>query len=309
MSKNIFSIKSTPAWLQIIYFFLLSAGCFIIFSVISSIILVAVGRDTDTLWTPLTLWLTQFITAVGLFIIPALWFCYVREEKLSIFFNLSKRFSYSWLWWILLWIVTIPLLSWIIKWNADISFPASFSALENWLRTMEKSAEQVTNILLSQVSFKGIVLNLLIIAILPAIAEELFFRGVILRLLSEWWGKKSATKTNNTFPISHIAVWVSAIIFSALHFQFFGFIPRMLLGVLLGYAYVCSGSLLLPILIHFTNNAIATVFYSSSNPMFNQNIDTPVPTIWVIISIVATVAVIVAIVKNRQNHPFDNSQK
>ncbi|MDR1739652.1 MAG: CPBP family intramembrane metalloprotease, partial [Bacteroidales bacterium] len=293
--KNFLSIKNTPAWLQLIYFFLIALGCYLLFSVISIVIPMFSGNfsamATDTL-SPTMLWIIQTITAIGVFIFPALWFSYARQERVNTFFRLGTRYSNTWLLWGLLWIVSIPLLGYIVQWNAHISLPASLSSLEQWFRTMEQAAEQVTNILLSQNTISGISLNLLIIAVLPAVSEELFFRGVILRLLSEWWSKKrktaaaptaaavpatadetvAITSTNSAMTGKqhtlglHLAVWVSAIIFSAIHFQFFGFVPRVLLGVLLGYAYIYSGSLLVPIGIHFINNASAVLLYSSTNP-------------------------------------------
>jgi membrane protease YdiL (CAAX protease family) len=286
MSSNLFSIQNTPSWLQFIYFILISAGCFILFTAVTGIIMII----SDNSLAPSTLLTIQSITVVGVFILPALWFGYARQERQVSFFKLSVHFSPKWLWWLLLWVVSIPLLSYIVRWNADISFPSSFSAIENQLRAMEQAAENITNILLSQNTFIGITLNIVVIALLAAISEELFFRGVILRLLVEWWKNK------------HVAVWVSAIIFSALHFQFFGFIPRMLLGVMLGYAYIYSGSLIVPMFLHFINNASAILFYSSNNPALNSETETPVPVLWVVISAVAMAAVIVAIVKSNKHN-------
>jgi len=86
------------------------------------------------------------------------------------------------------------------------------------------------------------------IAILPAIGEELLFRGVLQRIFANW--------TKNI----HLGVWIAAILFSAMHMQFYGFLPRMMLGVLFGYLFVWSGSLLLPILCHFINNGSAVIY-------------------------------------------------
>jgi membrane protease YdiL (CAAX protease family) len=85
------------------------------------------------------------------------------------------------------------------------------------------------------------------IAFLPSIGEELLFRGVIQRIFTNW--------TRNY----HWGIWISALLFSALHMQFYGFIPRMFLGVLFGYLLVWSGSMWLPIIAHFINNAVAVV--------------------------------------------------
>jgi membrane protease YdiL (CAAX protease family) len=286
MSNNFFSIQNTPSWLQFIYFILISAGCLILFTAIAGIITIVSNANA---LAPSMILINQSITVLGTFILPALWFGYARRESLTSFFQLSIRFNPAYLWWLLLWIVSIPLLSYIIRWNAHISLPQSFSTVENIMRTMEQAAENITKILLSQNTPVGITLNLIVVALLAAIGEELFFRGVILRLLVEWWKKK------------HIAVWTSAIIFSALHFQFFGFVPRMLLGVMLGYACIYSGSLIVPMFLHFVNNAFAVLLYSSNNPVLNSEVETPIPMTWVAISAFATIAVIIAIIKSSKH--------
>jgi membrane protease YdiL (CAAX protease family) len=88
--------------------------------------------------------------------------------------------------------------------------------------------------------------NLLVMALLPAVCEEMMFRGWLQRALGQ-------------SVDYHTAIWVSAIVFSAIHFQFYGFIPRMLIGAALGYLYYYTGSLWAPIIAHFTNNAAAVV--------------------------------------------------
>ena len=92
-----------------------------------------------------------------------------------------------------------------------------------------------------------LVINLGLIALIPAVGEELLFRGIIQRLFYKWSGDV------------HIGVWIAAILFSALHGQFFGFLPRMMLGAVLGYLLVWSGSLWLPIFVHMVNNGGAVI--------------------------------------------------
>jgi hypothetical protein len=100
------------------------------------------------------------------------------------------------------------------------------------------------------------------IAFLPAIGEELLFRGVIQRIFTSW--------TRN----QHWGIWISAILFSALHMQFYGFIPRVFLGVLFGYLLVWSGSIWLPIIAHFINNAVAVVaMYLIDKGLLSQEIE------------------------------------
>jgi len=117
--------------------------------------------------------------------------------------------------------------------------PAPFQEFERWAETQETRSERDLIRLLAV----NLPLNLFVLALIPAAMEELFFRGVVLRLLLK------------ITPV-HVAVWVGAALFSLLHFQFLGFVPRMLLGGFFGYLVVYSGSLWPAILAHFTHNGI-----------------------------------------------------
>lgn len=143
-----------------------------------------------------------------------------------------------------------------IEWNANITFPDSMQAFENWARQTEEAAAQMTVYLTDFDGLGTFFISLIIMAVFPSIAEEFVFRGLIQRKLHEGF--------NNI----HIAIWVSAVLFSAIHMQFFGFIPRMLLGALFGYLYYWSGNLIIPIAAHFFNNA----FTLSMIYLYNINI-------------------------------------
>ena len=106
-------------------------------------------------------------------------------------------------------------------------------------------------------TFGGLIINILLMAVLPAISEELTFRGVLINLFKVK-GEKLEVKGES---VPHLAIWCSAILFSAIHLQFYGFVPRMLMGALFGYMLVWTGSLWTPILMHFTNNAMAVILY------------------------------------------------
>lgn len=140
---------------------------------------------------------------------------------------------------LLLAVAVQPLVSWTEQLNARIELPQFFAL-------MELEADRMTHIFLDSHSVGRLLLNILIIAAVPAVCEELMFRGWIMRRLA---GAMNP----------HIAVWVSAIIFSAVHMQFSGFVPRMLLGAALGYTYYYTRSLLASMLFHFVNNALAVV--------------------------------------------------
>jgi membrane protease YdiL (CAAX protease family) len=145
-------------------------------------------------------------------------------------------------------LVAIPAINLLGELNHAIPFPDSLSWLENYLVDMEKRAEDLTIRMLDVNSVGGLLVNIGLIAIIPAVGEELFFRGIIQQVL----------QTNLK---SHAAVWITAIVFSTIHFQFFGFIPRVLMGAFLGYLLVWTKNMWVPIIAHFANNATAVLFY------------------------------------------------
>jgi membrane protease YdiL (CAAX protease family) len=109
-----------------------------------------------------------------------------------------------------------------------------------------------------------LLIALVIIAVLPAIGEELVFRGLIQNELFR--GTKNI----------HVSIWIAAFLFSAIHIQFFGFVPRLLLGALFGYLYYWSGNLSLAILAHFVNNAVSVVaLYLYQHGKFTFDIESP----------------------------------
>ncbi|MGK7392953.1 MAG: CPBP family intramembrane glutamic endopeptidase [Candidatus Cyclobacteriaceae bacterium M3_2C_046] len=143
----------------------------------------------------------------------------------------------------------------IIEWNQEINFPESLREFEQWATEKEEQARNLTTFLTDFNDFGTFILALIVIAVIPAIGEEVLFRGL------------GQNKLLAIFKNHHVAIWVSAIIFSVIHFQFYGFVPRMLLGALFGYMYFWSGTLLVPIIAHFVNNGF-TIFM-----IFLYNID------------------------------------
>ncbi len=111
----------------------------------------------------------------------------------------------------------------------------------------EESATELIDILITSENFLAMIFNLFMIAVIPAIGEELIFRGVLQKILSD------------LFKSGHLAVWSTALLFSAIHFQFFGFIPRFILGLVFGYLFLWGGTLWLPVISHFINNSIPVI--------------------------------------------------
>ena len=153
----------------------------------------------------------------------------------------------------------------VIEWNKSINFPEFMNAFETWAFNKEKELEKITIFLVSFENNWEFLFGILSIALIPGICEEYLFRGVLQK---------------NFYLISkniHIAVWLSAFFFSALHLQFYGFFPRMLLGVLFGYVYYWSGSIVYPMIAHIFNNFFSlTIFYFSQKGLLNENFEVSV---------------------------------
>lgn len=188
--------------------------------------------------------LFQLFSAIGLFLVPPFVYAIIASKKPLKKLKLTQSAApINYLLVILLIVVSTPFLSWIIELNANMVLPDFMAEIERWMRVSENQAEQLTKAFLTFDGFGSLVYILIIVAVVPAVGEELLFRGVLQKILIQW--------TKNT----HLGIWLTAILFSAMHMQFFGFFPRMLLGVVFGYIFYWSKSLWLPILGHFINNA------------------------------------------------------
>ena len=143
-------------------------------------------------------------------------------------------------------VAALPSITWLAEWNKGLELPSFLSSLEAQMQAMEEAARVLTERFLQTSSVGMLFVNLFVMAFLPALCEEMMFRG--------WLQRRLSSSVN-----IHVAVWVSAFVFSAIHFQFYGFVPRMLIGAALGYMYYYTGSLWAPILAHFVNNAAAVL--------------------------------------------------
>jgi membrane protease YdiL (CAAX protease family) len=156
--------------------------------------------------------------------------------------------SRVWLITFLLLMASLPLMEYLVQWNNELIFPTWASGFETWAKAKEEELMKLT-LYLTDFDHPGqYLIGVLAIAILPAIGEEITFRGILQPQVSGLTGS------------IHAGIWITALLFSAFHLQFFGFFPRLLIGVLLGYMYVYSRSLLIPILGHFLNNFLGVTF-------------------------------------------------
>lgn len=230
--------------------FVLIMGIVLGFAIFGSGMLEAV-REGLSLDDPANLPVLQYLQIVntlGIFIIPPVLFALLVDRSPMRYLALKASPAIlSTFTGMAVIVAVLPFIHWVAGINEMMSLPEWLSGIEEWMKRSEEQAKQLTELFLSGQTPVALVLNLIMIAVLPAIGEELLFRGVLLRLFREW--------TRNP----HVAVLVTAVLFSALHMQFYGFLPRFLLGIILGYLFIWTRSLWVPIIVHFVNNGIAVV--------------------------------------------------
>lgn len=197
----------------------------------------------------------QGVASIFMFVVPPIVYYYITRKENRMQALGLRRLSSPW-WLIIvavaLMIVSIPVTTTLTTWNEGMHLGGAFSGIEKWMKELEETAQALTDKMTNVDTIGGLLLNLLVIALIPAVGEEMTFRGVI---------QQSLTRRMNP----HIAIILSAAIFSFFHFQFFGFFPRLFLGILLGYMFYITGSLWTSILMHFVNNGAAVTLYYLGN--------------------------------------------
>jgi membrane protease YdiL (CAAX protease family) len=245
-------------------------GCFILFSLIAFFLAIPIFGvsltelvqyfETGILQEHIVLLkYFQTVQSIGMFVFPPfiIAWLYSRNSADYLKTNILPRFS-SYI--LVLGIVffSLPFIQYLSQLNQGISFPEGLKGLESWLMNKEESAQELTRRFLSADNWQGLLVNILIVGVLPAIGEEFVFRGIVQRIFSKW--------TRN----AHLGILIAAFFFSAMHIQFYGLFPRFFLGVLFGYLLLWSGSIWLPVFGHFVNNASAVVvFYFTKDVNFS----------------------------------------
>lgn len=249
--KGLFAGSSN--WVKLLVTLLIPLFLLCLTSVIWALIIEAAGVDVTSLNVERAV---QFISSVITFIVGGVSVAYLifenpKEELMMSSWGGGKNYLYG----IIALLALLPIVGVLNEWNQGISFPDALAPLEQWMREAEDAAAELQERFLSGTSYLDLIINIVIMAITPAICEELLFRGVLQNQLEKW------------FKNAHIAVWVAAIIFSAIHFQFYGFLPRMVLGAALGYLLVYGKSLWLPIVAHCVNNSLAVITAWGANKL------------------------------------------
>ncbi len=154
---------------------------------------------------------------------------------------------------IVFYVISLPAMNWLVEMNKAMSLPSWMAGIEQAMRTAEDSAAEVTQEMLNINSVGQLILCVLVVGVMAGLSEEMLFRGAMLRTMQDSRLGK------------HAVVWITAILFSAFHLQFYGFVPRMLLGVWLGYLFVWTGSMWVPIIAHTLNNSTVVLMSYLSN--------------------------------------------
>lgn len=226
----------------------------------------------------------QAISHICSYLVPALIYWYSFEKRRWADFQTKSLGSVSGLWIGLLSVIAIlPFNELIIGWNQHLPLSGLLGAVGEWMYRKEQESGLLTAQLVAFNSTHQLLIAVGVIGFIAAMGEELFFRGVIQRKLTEW--------TAN----GHLGIWLAALLFSTVHFQFYGFFPRLLLGVLFGYLYYWSGNLWVAILAHLINNSLVVItLYIQQQPTYNHikfKVDTTT-WFWIAASLLSSLALL-----------------
>jgi uncharacterized protein len=296
-------LKTRPAWAQLLMFIGLAFGSFMVLGMVSTMVFAKItGMDVRELSKPdnwdysnpalLTFvrgsMLVQFL---ALYIIPCFLFAYFSDPKPAHYLGLKSTLPGFFLVGVALLIIALPLVDWMGLFNHQL-IPENTS-WGKWMKASEEQAARQIGFMLKRNTVKDLVMNLLFVAVFAGVGEELFFRGILQRIFIKM------------FKNAWLGIIVTAIIFSAIHFQFYGFIPRFILGVLLGLIYWYSGSLWPAILAHVAYDAFAVVMIYFNPALAEQeNLTDKLGNQWVwgLLSAALVLALVYWMKKKSTNH-------
>ena len=228
---------------------------------------------------------------------PLLYACLVKEKPMKSLSFCKTPLPYFIIGFVMMYAIT-PLNNVFGVWNAGLELPESMAALEEMMKNLQESATQLTEKMLNVSNISGLIINLFMIAGLAAFGEELLFRSLLQPFLIK------------ICKNAHLGIFLASAIFSFIHFEFYGFLPRLVLGLLLGYMFFYSKSIWVPMLMHFANNATAVVIYYLNNKGIT-NIDVEGPTetniVYVLLSIVAMTVLFWLAIRINKKQNKDNA--
>ena len=284
-------IKNASQGTKLLTFILLLVFGLVFSSVLAALFLLS-GEGMDDITN---IQIGQVISQVFGFMMPPILYAMLVKEKPFNYLGFKKLQPWSLLGIVAIFTI-IPFLAMVTEWNDNISLPESMATLEQKLRYIQEVANDTTERFMTEGSlFSG----LLIVAALAAISEELLFRSVI---------QKAFVKICKN---AHVGIILTAVVFSAFHGDFFGFVPRFILGLMLGYMFYLSGSIFPSMLMHFVNNGtIVMLYYLNKKEVINVDIETFGLTdnvLVIILSLITTVAIFIVCNRLNKRH-FDRPE-
>jgi len=251
-------------------------GAFITFSIVANYLHVSLAQIQFVLLQPENARISLFANAFASIIafgLPSLAVAFFTKGNILKNLGFRKIGSIKWLIWVILLAIAGLMLSGAMATLTEmIPVPTS---VKIWAEGLEATYKKALMVMTQMHSFGDLLINLFAVAFMPAIVEELYFRGALQKTISIWSGK----------PM--VAIIITAIIFSAFHFSYFGFLSRMMLGIILGFIYEYTKTIWLPILLHFINNGIAIIaLYNvhGDQQKMNQVMDENLPLYWGVIA-------------------------
>lgn len=253
---NNYENKTNPTWISLIILLGLTLVCAVGAQLLVVFIevllkggfstLISNNMGIDFKHNPIFSYGLIISSSLGTFLLPAL--LLKKIEPYNNYFPMqAKCFPMFLLLAALLLIAFIPMMQWIAEINMNMSFPSNLKSLESWMRMKEDDMADLTKNIVMVDSWSLLFVNLFAVAVMPAIAEEYYFRGSVMNIVGR------------VIKNQHLTIWITAIIFSAIHVQFFGFLPRMILGAFFGYMLLWTQNIWVPIMGHFINNGSAVV--------------------------------------------------
>ncbi|MBD1433296.1 CPBP family intramembrane metalloprotease [Sphingobacterium sp. DN00404] len=247
-------IPQKSPWTDFLSLMLITFICVFFISLLFGIVGTAIFGDIDFLTSissdnPLKsyyFYIFLGLSSAGTFLLPA-YIYQCRNEHAVI---LPKENISDWkpyLLGILFLFAFSPCMSLISDWNMQMKLPEAWQRIEQWMRETEDEAAVLMGGLLMTNDWDRLVLNIIVLAILPGIGEELFFRGALQQI------------GTRIFKNEYVAIWIVAVIFSTIHVQFYGFFPRFLLGVFFGYLVVWTRNIWTAVVAHFVNNSMVVI--------------------------------------------------
>lgn len=266
--NNIAQNQNSP-WLSLVILLGLTIGCAIgaqLLVVLLDVLLKGgAGSLSDSLimdfkTNPAFSYAMVISSSFGTFLLPA-WFLQRIEPYHSYFPTQRRDLGLFVVLSVLFLVAFVPVMNLVGDLNMKMSLPESMSSLEAWMKEKEDSMAQLTQNMVMVDSWGFMLVNIVALAVMPAIAEEYYFRGAVM------------FNIQRIMKNHHLAIWVTAIIFSAIHVQFFGFFPRVLLGAFFGYMLLWTQNIWVPIIGHFVNNAgvvIIAFYYTKQGKTYEE---------------------------------------